>query len=245
LADWQRRSQDRELGIPHTLFAGSVFLSGLKTQELHMGTTALIVEMVIIGFQVLIWMSILLITIFGYQWIDLSKLKDWSTTISLALIGISYTLGIVFDSFIRTLFGRLEFRKPEIFFDRGALKPDVDFYRMRAYINANSKEIADDLTRRDYRNSLVKATILNMIMIAVTLLVMIVIKFGLLWKLLTIIVLFSVFLIGIALSTWRKQTLAYYKYMMDVYEAIKEAEKTRPREKITSDQKEFETDFIG
>jgi hypothetical protein len=209
-----------------------------------MGTTALIVEMVIIGFQVLIWMSILLLTIFGFHWIDLSKLRDWSTTISLALIGISYTLGVVFDSFIRSLFGHLEFKKPEIFFNRGAIKADVDFYRMRAYVNANSRDIADDLTRRDYRNSLIKATILNMIMISLTLLMLVVIKFGLLWKLLSVIVIFSVFLIGVALSTWRKQTLAYYKYLMDVYEAVKEAEKTTRCENVTSDQQEFEADLI-
>jgi hypothetical protein len=210
-----------------------------------MGTTALIVEMVIIGFQVLIWMSLLLITIFGYHWIDFSRLKDWSTIISIALIGISYTLGIVFDSFIRSLFGPLEFRNPARFYDQDTVKPAVSFYKMRAYINANNKEVSDDLTRRDYRNSLVRATILNMILITVTLLIMVLIKFGFLWKLVTIILFFSSFLIGIALSTWRKQTMAYYRYMIDVYEALKESEKARKNEEITPHHNEIEADLIG
>jgi hypothetical protein len=40
-----------------------------------MGTTSVVVEMVIIGFQVLVWMTLIVLIFFGHEWIDLSKQK--------------------------------------------------------------------------------------------------------------------------------------------------------------------------
>jgi hypothetical protein len=59
--------------------------------------TAIILELVLIGFQVLIWVSLLILTIFGFGWVHLNALKQWSTEISVGLVGVAYMLGLIFD----------------------------------------------------------------------------------------------------------------------------------------------------
>ena|GEM_PF-2555239 len=60
-----------------------------------MGTTLIIVELVIIGFQVLVWVALLL----GLDWIPFAKLKDWIPLVGVLALALAYTLGIVFDRF--------------------------------------------------------------------------------------------------------------------------------------------------
>jgi len=150
-----------------------------------MGTTSLIVEMVIIGFQVLVWMTLIVFVVFGYNWIDLSKLKDWTTIISLALVGIAYTLGIVFDNFIGTLFTPWESKSwrwlPE---HHGQSPGRMTPGRMRAYIIASNSQASEDLTNRANRSSLVRATSLNLLLITISSLVLVLKQFGFSWKLL-------------------------------------------------------------
>ena len=122
-----------------------------------MGTTSLIVEMVIIGFQVLVWMSLIVLILFGYKGIDLSKLKDWTAVISLALVGASYTLGIVFNSFVGALFAHWEFESWRWLLRPSDLKGGEHPARMRAYITAFNSGASEDLTKRTNRNSLVRA----------------------------------------------------------------------------------------
>src|SRR5882762_11561503 len=64
---------------------------------------SIILELVLIGFQVLIWVSLLVMTVFGYQWLHLDGLKEWSTEIGVGLVGISYMLGLIFDKAVSTL----------------------------------------------------------------------------------------------------------------------------------------------
>ena len=190
-----------------------------------MGTTALIVEMVIIGFQVLVWMALMVLTIFGYHWIDLSKLKDWSTIVSVALVGISYTLGIVFDSFIGSLFAPWEYSVQGRFIDRSHTNSTVSFGQMRAYIIATNSDVSDDLTKRNNRSSLVRATSLNLLLITLSSLVLVLTRIGFSWKLLTVIIVSSGLLTGLAISTWAKSIRGYYYYLNEVYKALKESEK--------------------
>lgn len=177
-----------------------------------MGTTALIVEMVIIGFQVVVWMSLIILVIVGYDWIDVSKFKDWATPISIALVGVSYTLGIIFDSFIRLLFITLEPASPG---------------NMMAYIIATNTDAAEELNKRANRSSLVRATSLNLLIISVSSLIFVKKYFGWSIRILTLIVVFSILLTGLALLTWFRSVSGYNYYVREVYEALKQSEKSK------------------
>jgi len=142
--------------------------------------------MVIIGFQVVVWMVLIVLAIFGYQWIDLTKIKDWATVISVALVGLSYTLGILFDSFTGSLFSLWEFGSwswlvPR---DRQATEPPG---KMRAYIMAVNPAASHELTQRANRNSLVRATSLNLVLICITSIIWVQRQFGFSVKIDTVI----------------------------------------------------------
>jgi len=64
-----------------------------------MSTTAIFVEVLIIGIQCFIWIALLVLSIFGLDWIDsqINFLSNWTALISILFIAISYTLGIIFD----------------------------------------------------------------------------------------------------------------------------------------------------
>src|ERR1051325_5492741 len=129
-----------------------------------MSTTTLIVEVVIIGFQALIWMVLIILVFLGYDWIDLSKLKDWATPISLAVISISYTLGVIFNTVLNSLFTPLELK---ILASRGSGMSQETLRYMRAYIIVYNSGAAEDLDRRFNRSSLIRATAINISLISI------------------------------------------------------------------------------
>ena len=64
-----------------------------------MSTTALLAELVIIGIQTCTWMSLFILTIFGYKWVPTiaSSLKNWTILITIISVSIFYTVGIIID----------------------------------------------------------------------------------------------------------------------------------------------------
>ena len=176
--------------------------------------------MVIIGFQVLVWMMLVVFTVFGYEWIDLSKLKDWTTILSVALVGASYTLGIVFDSLMATLFAPWESRS-RMFLPKEATENPG---RMRAYIMAKNPDASEELLKRANRNSLLRATSINLVLISITSLIWVQKQFGFSVKLDTMIVISTGLLVGLAITTWHRSLSGYYFYLNEVYRAITASE---------------------
>ena len=66
-----------------------------------MGTTALFVEVIIIGVQGITWVTLIMFSIFGYSWtIPLeTALKDWAALTTITLMSVIYTFGIIIDRF--------------------------------------------------------------------------------------------------------------------------------------------------
>src|SRR5581483_5499213 len=131
-------------------------LNPTERNQRNMGTTSLVVETVIIGFQSLVWIMLIIFIVFGYDWLDLSKLKDWSTIISLALLGVSYTLGIILSSFYGSLLIRLEYLSMPKFVLKASSKT-------QAYISVNNPDVHKELRDLAYRLSLVRGTLFNLI----------------------------------------------------------------------------------
>lgn len=70
-----------------------------------MGTTLMIVELVVIGFQVLVWVGLLLWPVLGRE-CSLDRLKelgDWVPVLAIAGLAVSYMLGLVFDRSVGSL----------------------------------------------------------------------------------------------------------------------------------------------
>ena len=64
-----------------------------------MNTTTLFAEILIIGIQALIWITMIVLSIFGFDWINEIKpdLKDWSSIVAILLMAVGYTIGIIID----------------------------------------------------------------------------------------------------------------------------------------------------
>ena len=71
-----------------------------------MNTTAVFVELLIGGIQAFVWISLLLVSFTGYNWVIvvIQYLEKWETLITVVIFAIWYTTGIIVDRFSRLLF---------------------------------------------------------------------------------------------------------------------------------------------
>jgi hypothetical protein len=81
-----------------------------------MATTAMFIEILIIGLQAVVWVALLAASIFGIKSVQLQNLSDWETLIIVLVFAIAYVLGILMDrladtAFLRVLKVRDEFVK--------------------------------------------------------------------------------------------------------------------------------------
>ncbi|MBW4556914.1 MAG: hypothetical protein KME59_13385 [Trichormus sp. ATA11-4-KO1] len=62
-----------------------------------MSTTALVIEHLITGLQAVIWLLLLVLTAFGWNWINLTVLKDFTTILTFVGLAVVYPIGIFVD----------------------------------------------------------------------------------------------------------------------------------------------------
>src|SRR5437764_14102565 len=123
---------------------------------------AIIFELVLIGFQVLIWVSLLVLAVFGYGWLRLDGLKQWSTELSVALVGVAYMFGLIFDKAIGAL--------PYSWIIGGSALPRVGELPsplvMRMEILVKKPEVYETLERQINQHRLVRSTVFNLALIS-------------------------------------------------------------------------------
>jgi hypothetical protein len=71
-----------------------------------MSTTALFVDLLIIGIQVAIWLGLLFLSLFGFDWIDRLKVQGWEATIGVLLLPVVYPVGVFIDHLADALLSR-------------------------------------------------------------------------------------------------------------------------------------------
>jgi len=185
-----------------------------------MGTTSIIVELVIIGFQGIIWLSLVIGVFFGYDWIDFSKAKDWVTILSIAAIAVSYTLGLIFNSVAATLFG------PWRLWVYRMILPDFEsttkeFWNIYSTIMLESPDIHKHLERIFNEIRLLRATVINLCLIAIFTIIYVVMRTDIGWQIIVFIIVFSFFLIFLAIWAWKRAMRRYYKIMTYTYKILR------------------------
>lgn len=195
-----------------------------------MNTTVLIVEVLLIGFQVLIWISLSILNIFGYQWIDPSKLTGWAPLISLALIGVSYTFGIIFNSLVASAYlpwmKKLVSKWRQSYF--AAYKRDdlslINTRQMRFYVMMKSPDVSHYLRRQLHRTQLLRGTSVNFFIIGILTFVFVVKQVGFSLPLLISVILVSIISTFLAIFTWRRSFHKYIFELMESYYRLKVVE---------------------
>ena len=173
-------------------------------------------------------MGLATIALFGAKWLDLQTVKEWTTPISLGLIALSYTLGMVFDTMVASFFA------PWTMLSRGVPWVAHQFpespARMRVYVMLNHHEAFQDLERRFNQSRLLRATVLNLLLIGVFSTVLYFRYFGFSWRGLMGALFFLVFLAGATLLSWTRTLQGYYYTLGQIYEMALNNEKKGRKE---------------
>jgi len=184
-----------------------------------MTTTALLVDILLIGIQVLIW-----ITGFVFSFIFPAKLiltfSEKSPTIFLfILIAFSYTLGIIFDYVIANLFAKFK------------SKEEKEAYREGLVISILSydKEIQKFLDNQYARLRIVRATIYNLPLITIAACCFI-LKNETEVKLPSSLIILLILLMGIGLTiiayySWKRRNKVYWGYIKETLKIIDDKKK--------------------
>ena len=72
-----------------------------------MSTTSLFVELIVVGVGAAIWLALLTLALFGYEWVQVPADKALSIPAAIPILAVVYVLGIVSDRMIDILFHRL------------------------------------------------------------------------------------------------------------------------------------------
>lgn len=181
--------------------------------------TSIILELVLIGFQVLIWVSLLVLAIFGFEWVHLNGLKEWSTEISVGLVGVAYMLGLIFDKAVGAL--------PYSWIVGGsALAPSEDSpspLAMRVEILAKQPAVYEALERRLNQHRLVRATVFNLALISISALIFFIAQVGFNLKLIVAFLFLSIMFLGFALFTGKRSAQTLYFELLHAHKTISES----------------------
>ena len=131
-----------------------------------MNTTTLIAEFVIIGLQASIWLVMSIALISGLEWLDFAKLSQISTPLTLIyLIAVSYTLGAAIDPLTALIEDRLE----KSFFPSQLSDADKERRRyLMQSLRVRDKDAWLQVNRDELHLRLLRSTVLNFVIIAIT-----------------------------------------------------------------------------
>ena len=124
-----------------------------------MATTALIVEMIIIGVQTVTWLILLVFLTTDYHVMRLDALSNWNTLLLFLSIGVCYTLGVVFDAVAAWIEERGPFRRQK---DQSVRDKER---HLRQLIRFHNLELAKEMDGDEYRLRLMRSTALNLVLI--------------------------------------------------------------------------------
>jgi hypothetical protein len=180
--------------------------------------TSIILELVLIGFQVLIWVSLLVLAIFGYEWVHLDALKEWSTEISVGLVGVAYMLGLIFDKAVSSLpYGWIV--------GSAALARSEDSpspLAMRVEILTKQPAVYETLERRLNQHRLVRATVFNLALISISALIFFIAQVGFNLRLIVSFLFLSIMFLGFALFTGKRSAQTLYFELLHAHKTVSE-----------------------
>jgi hypothetical protein len=160
----------------------------------------IIFELVIVGFEVLAWIFLLVLALFGYQWIDLGLVSQWATQLSFALLGLAYMLGLIFDKAVASLpFGWIV--------GHGAVAETADSVSpllLRMQVLARDPGMYDVLQRRINQHRLVRSTVFNFALISLSALLFVFTRFGFDFRLFAVLLFLSALFVSLTLFTGRQ-----------------------------------------
>jgi hypothetical protein len=128
---------------------------GSAQWRMDMNTTNIFVELVVIGLHTLIWVGLLVLSLVGYQNLDLEKV--FTVNLALPILAVTYILGILVDRVSDMALGAQDDRLRSHFDFEGL----PSFLSMRFYILNKSSDVYEHLEYARSRLRIARASILN------------------------------------------------------------------------------------
>ena len=182
-----------------------------------MKTTAIFAEVLVIGLQAVVWLSLFALSFSGVSWVArdaLAELPDWTPLIAVFAIAFAYPLGIIVDRMADSIFHPLDLRiRAKVL--RGS-KPRPA--RMRLYILAKNEGVALFLDYIRSRLRIARSTSLNLVLLTLSAAVFLTTR-NLTGELEVIPLVASGVMLGLAsLFAWYRISRTYYKRLRQAYE---------------------------
>lgn len=134
-----------------------------------MQTTALFVEILIVGLEALAWVLLLGLTMFGSDWLHVSELEKWVPLVTVVVLALAYIMGILVDRLADSLFTWFERTRLGLLVNRrfgeGSFwyTTPAGVSTMRLTVMRDSEGIAKFLDYQRSRVRIMRSTVLNLL----------------------------------------------------------------------------------
>jgi hypothetical protein len=189
-----------------------------------MNTTALFVEFIIIGSGTMSWLSLLVLSLFGYTWVPWDKVT--SIVALIPFIVLIYSLGIVIDRLSDQLFSKRDKKlRSNVFSD------NLKYHFARTYVYTyGTTQIINLFEYGRSRIRISRAWFINYLMLMISIPIFIWTRFPNIQLNLRIqITIFGIIVLGLCsiatLVAWEKLVENDYKRLTETYEFIKAEKK--------------------
>ena len=155
-----------------------------------MSTTAILVEILIVGLQACLWLSFIILTIFGFDWVAplMKVVKGWEPLLSIFILGICYTIGIVIDRVADCLF--LIINPQNFLMKSNWIKKHAEVAHgdPRMEVLSCENKATDFLENIRSRVRIARATVLNTIFVTFFCLLFLLVQTSYPWKILSYVI---------------------------------------------------------
>lgn len=134
-----------------------------------MNTTAFFVEILVIGIQSSIWVALMVAALLGYDWFPAAKpfLDSWSGLLTIVIMALCYTLGIVVDRLADAIFTIVSPKQLLLKSVRIRKMTELMHNDVRMVVLAKEGGVSPFLDYVRSRVRIIRATTLNIILIAI------------------------------------------------------------------------------
>jgi|YNPNPStandDraft_1061719.scaffolds.fasta_scaffold104357_2 hypothetical protein len=203
-----------------------------------MSTTLLFAELLIIGLQATIWLSLIVVNIWGYKWLSALQavgLSDWQTVIVVLALSFVYVLGIIIDRVADLIFSGWDKRIREKIIPNAPLPIAV----MRFELGKDNEYLNRQFEYTRSRMRIARASSVNF-----SLITLLAIQFVLLHLqgnpgqigYLIFLSVFGSFLVCTTLYSWYKLERTYFGLVRANYELYVSKPKTTPANSKATDE---------
>ncbi len=199
-----------------------------------MSTTALFVELLIVGLESLVWISLFLCAFFGVDWLLglINIFEKADLFITTVLVGFAYLIGILLDELFDSLTGWWSNRIKSSIHEKGLPK----MWDMQAYIFSHSKEAIEQLGYIRTRVRIMRSSIFNFALIGISAVLFVNNQIASVnhpvGRINWVVGIVGLLLVGITAFIYWRLEQAYWFRVMGIYKSLKNLSKeSKPKQK--------------